>query len=144
VSVFVHFRRLAPTARRPERSTALAAGHDLYAHLPGGSVVIPPGEQVAIPTGISLRLQPGWAALITGRSGLRFKKSVDAFVGTLDADFTGEVCVKLENQRRDEAVTVAHGDRIGQLVFVPVPEIVWIEDPQLADDGHGGFGSTGS
>jgi len=129
----------------PERQTPHAAGFDLRARL-DAPLVLAPGERVLVGTGIRLALPAGFAAEVRARSGLALKHGLTVLngPGTVDADFRGEVSVLLINLGR-EAVTLARGDRIAQLVVQRLPEVRLTEAATLSETarGAGGFGHTG-
>lgn len=123
-----------------------AAGLDLSACLPGGSVVIEPGRIAPVPCGIAVAIPPGHEGQVRPRSGLatRHGISMPNTPGTIDSDYRGEVIVPLINHGR-EAFTVTHGMRIAQMVVAPVTrvEVTMVEDLEQTRRGTGGFGSTG-
>ena len=123
-----------------------AAAMDLHACL-DEPVTIAPGELVSLPTGIAIALpSAGYAALVFARSGLGVKHGIALSngVGVIDSDYRGEIQVGLTNLS-DTPYTIQPGDRIAQLVVVPValPELVWTQDLEDTGRGAGGFGSTG-
>ncbi len=130
----------------PEYATPGAAGMDLRACLPDGSVTIAPGSIVLVPTGFSVGLPSGTEMQIRPRSGLATRASIliPNSPGTVDEDFRGEVKVALLNIGR-EPFEIAHGDRIAQAVIAPVlrPLIVEVAELTETERGSGGFGSTG-
>jgi dUTP pyrophosphatase len=136
------FRDLAP----PLYASADAAGADLRAAVPGPLVVLP-GARALVPTGLTLEIPRGFEAQVRARSGLALKKGLALAngVGTIDADYRGEVGVIVVNLGA-EPVTIDRGDRIAQLVVAPVARAVFTPAGRLADSarGTGGFGSTGS
>ncbi len=138
--------RVHPEAILPRRMSDLAAGLDLCACLPGGSLRVAPGERVMVPTGWSMAVPPGWEIQIRPRSGLAKKRGITIpnSPGTIDADYRGEVQVILCNGP-DEALEIQHGDRIAQMVVCPVAlvEPVLVETLPESGRGSGGFGSTG-
>lgn len=143
----VRFKRL-PHARGlagPSAATAGSAGHDLPAALKE-PMVLAPGARTLVPTGLAIALPSGWEAQVRPRSGLAAKHGVTVLnaPGTVDSDYRGEIKVILINHGQ-EAVTIARGDRIAQLIVAPVAGIVWHEadDLETTDRGAGGFGSTG-
>jgi dUTP pyrophosphatase len=138
------FRRLHPDARLPERAHPTDAGLDLYAVEP---CEIAGGERVAVPTGWALAIPPGWAGLVVPRSGLALRHGVTVAnaPGLIDAGYRGELRVILVNLG-GEPFRVAPGDRVAQLVLVPVaaPAPGEVTDlPESDGRGAGGFGSTG-
>ena len=131
---------------RPARATEGSAGLDLAACM-DEPVTIAPRALVRIPTGIAIALpSPDYVALVFARSGLGIKHGVSLSngVGVIDSDYRGEIAVGLTNLS-DTPYTIQPGDRIAQLVVVPVarPELVWTEDLEDTGRGAGGFGSTG-
>ena len=130
----------------PTYATAGSAGMDLRACM-DASITISPGETVLIPTGISIYIQdPGLAATILPRSGLGHKHGIvlGNLVGLIDSDYQGPLMVSLWN-RGDETFEVNVGDRIAQLVILPVvqTEFEIVDEFTTTDRGEGGFGHTG-
>ncbi|MCR9164848.1 MAG: dUTP diphosphatase [Nannocystaceae bacterium] len=131
--------------------TGHAAGHDLVACL-DAPLRIEPGKRVAVPTGLAIALPPGHEAQVRPRSGLAWKHGVTVLnaPGTIDADYRGEIRVLLINHG-DAPFTVAHGDRIAQLVVAEVVPVQFeaaraLPEPERTagpERGDGGFGSTG-
>ena len=138
-------KKLSPGAQLPSRATEGSAGYDLCACLPE-PMTIGPGKIGRVPTGIALELPSGVAGFVFGRSGLGGKKGgVPAHgVGVIDWDYRGEVQVGLINHG-EEPFVVENGDRIAQLVLLPVltPELREAEQLSGTGRGSGGFGSTG-
>lgn len=138
-------KKLRPNAVLPTYGSALAAGADLYACLES-PVTIEPGKTVLIPTGLAMEIPVGCAGLIYARSGLSVKRGLAPAnkVGVIDADYRGEFMVALLNHG-SESQTIAHGERIAQLVITPVFTPGFLEVEALSDTvrGEGGFGSTG-
>ena len=130
----------------PAYQTDGAAGADLKACLPEGSIVLAPKERRLIPTGFAVQIPHGYEWQIRPRSGLSLKTGllVPNSPGTIDSDYRGEVKVILANLGNGP-VKIHHGDRIAQAVlnkfeqasFKVVNELDWSER------GSGGFGSTG-
>ena len=138
--------RLRPEAILPERQTPGSAGYDLSACLTE-DLVIEPGDCVPVSTGIALCPdRQDVVLLVYARSGLATKHGVSMAngVGVIDSDYRGEIGVGLVNLGR-EPYTVQPGDRIAQLMVVPVvhPTVTVAEDLDETDRGAGGFGSTG-
>jgi len=129
----------------PRKMSVYASGFDLHAAV-GEPVVIPPGERALIPTGIAIAMPPGLEAQVRPRSGLALRNGVTCLnsPGTIDADYRGEIKVILINLG-NEPFVVARGERIAQLVFQQVPEVVLEEATELPETerGAGGFGHTG-
>lgn len=135
--------KLAPGAQAPQYKSDGAAGADLYAYLPGGSVPLFGGESRVIPTGVHLELPPGYEAQVRPRSGLA-RAGVTAVLGTVDSDYRGEIGVLL-TVARGASVTIHHGDRIAQLVVSPVARVSFQAVEELGETARGekGWGSTG-
>ena len=129
--------------RLPERATSGSAGYDLFAPV---GFELGAGEGIKIPTGPRVLIGGGWVLTIYPRSGLGFKYrfQLDNSVGVIDSDYRGEIGVGLVNLG-SEPYTVQPGDRIAQLMVVPVvqPTVTVAEDLDETDRGAGGFGSTG-
>ncbi len=139
------FRRLDAEAALPTAQRAGDAGLDLRANV---DVEVLPGERVMIPTGIAVAIPEGHAGLVLPRSGLASKHGLTLAnaPGLIDAGYRGEVIVSAVNLDRTEAVKVARGDRIAQLVIVAVPAVepIWASELPGSQRGEGGVGSTGS
>ena len=142
----VNIKKLKPNAAIPTYGSMNAAGADLYACV-DSAVVIPSGETVMVPTGLSMELPEGYAGLIYARSGLASKKGLAPAnkVGVIDSDYRGEVLVALHNHSSVDA-SIEPGERIAQLVITPYIMGVFTEADELSDTerGAGGFGSTGT
>ena len=141
----VAIRLLREGAQMPTYGSAEAAGADLYACLEN-EVTIAPGETVMIPTGVAMELPAGLVGLIYARSGLATKRGLAPAnkVGVIDSDYRGELLVSLHNHGA-VAQTVAHGERVAQLVIAPYVTAQFEVTDTLSDTarGAGGFGSTG-
>lgn len=120
------------------------AGADLVATR---AVRLEPGERSLIGTGVSIALPEGYAAFVVPRSGLAAKHGITVVntPGTVDAGYRGEIKVTLLNTDSKEAYDVAVGDRIAQLIVMPVVRARFEPVEELPDSvrGDGGFGSTG-
>ncbi|NVK29370.1 MAG: dUTP diphosphatase [Gammaproteobacteria bacterium] len=130
----------------PSYATEGSAGLDLRA-LPEKSIELAPGETVLVPTGLSIYLaDPGLAAMILPRSGLGHKHGIvlGNLVGLIDSDYQGQLMVSVWNRGQDY-FTIEVGERIAQLVIVPVVQANFeqVEQYQQSERGAGGFGSTG-
>ena len=148
MSVAVRVMRLAHGADLPlpAYETAGAAGMDLRASVGEESVILAPGARAMVPTGLAIALPEGFEAQGRPGSGLAIKHGITQLntPGTIDSDYRGELKVILINHGQ-EPFTVAHGDRIAQLVIAPVIQAVWAELETLDETSRGsaGFGSTG-
>jgi dUTP pyrophosphatase len=120
------------------------AGADLIA---AEAVHLEPGERALVSTGVRIALPEGHAAFVVPRSGLAAKHGITIVnsPGTIDAGYRGEIKVALLNTDAREAYDIAIGDRVAQLIVMPVPRARFIPVDELPDSlrGHGGFGSTG-
>ena len=141
----IKVKRLREGAVLPTYGTEFSAGADLYACLEA-DVIIAPGETKKIPTGLAMELPVGTAGLIFARSSLGTRRGLAPAnkVGVVDSDYRGEFMIFLHNHGA-EAQTISHGDRVAQLVIVPVYTPGFVEAAALSDTvrGTGGFGSTG-
>ena len=140
------FQKLRENAVLPVRATPQSAGADLCACL-DDPVIIPPGETVMIPLGLTCQpTETNVALLIFPRSGLASKKGITLAnaVGVVDSDYRGEWHVPLHNISA-EPFTVEHGMRVAQLLTVPVlfPEMEETDCVDTTERGAGGFGSSG-
>ena len=144
-AVRVEIQRLRPEAVLPLYMTEFSAGMDLHAAL-ASSLTLAPGERVLVPTGLAMAIPPGFEGQVRPRSGLALRQGVTLVnaPGTIDADYRGEVSVIVINHGQ-EAVTIAPGERIAQLVVAPVRRadlhLVEVLPPTVR--GNGGFGHTG-
>jgi dUTP pyrophosphatase len=129
----------------PAYATAGASGMDIHAAVPGEQV-LKPGETALIPSGFKIEIPRGYEAQVRPRSGLAVKHQVGILnsPGTIDSDYRGEVKVILTNFGKADFV-VKRGDRIAQLVIMPVTRAAWDEVPDIDEThrGAGGFGHTG-
>ncbi len=139
-------QRLGTAFALPAYATSGSAGLDLRAML-DDDLILNPGETQLIPTGIAIHLDDAnYAAVILPRSGLGHKHGIvlGNLVGLIDSDYQGQLFVSCWN-RGNEAFTISVGDRIAQLVVVPVVQVEFdiVEDFADSARGAGGFGSTG-
>ncbi|MBS9725451.1 dUTP diphosphatase [Stutzerimonas stutzeri] len=131
----------------PEYATPGSAGLDLRAMLQQDTV-LEPGQTLLIPTGLAIHIaDPTLAALILPRSGLGHKHGIvlGNLVGLIDSDYQGELMVSCWN-RGQSAFTIAVGERIAQLMLVPVVQARFelVDSFDSSDRGAGGFGHSGS
>ena len=130
----------------PEYSTAGSAGMDLRACIAQDLTMLP-GDSSLIPTGIAIYIKnPGLAAIILPRSGLGHKHGIvlGNLVGLIDSDYQGELMISCWN-RGKEPFDIKPGDRIAQLVLVPVVQTTFdiVSEFSETKRGTGGFGSSG-
>lgn len=120
------------------------AGADLVST---DDVVLAPGERATVGTGLKIALPNGYVGFVVPRSGLAAKHGITIVnsPGTVDAGYRGELRVTLLNTDPHEPYAIAAGDRIAQLIVMPVPSVRFVEVERLpgSDRGDGGFGSTG-
>src|SRR5690349_21772389 len=120
------------------------AGADLVA---AEAVRLEPGQRAVVGTGVRIALPEGHVAFVVPRSGLAAKHGITVVnaPGTIDAGYRGEIKVILLNTDRERAHDIAVGDRIAQLIVMPVPRARFIPVEALPESvrGEGGFGSTG-
>ena len=144
-SIVLRMKKVRPEAQLPQRQTEGAAGYDLRACVEA-PVTLEPGEGYSFPTGLAGEIPQGLVGLIFCRSGLGVKHGVSLpnCVGVIDSDYRGELIVPLRNFG-DKAYTIQPGERIAQLVLVPVflPPVAEVEELSETQRGTGGFGSTG-
>ena len=146
MSETVKVKKLKENAVIPKRATDGSAGADLYACI-DEPVVIEPSQLVKIPTGIAIELQrKDLGVFLFARSGLGVKYGITLSngVGVVDSDYRGEICVGLCNVS-DKPYTIQPGERVAQMVIMPVVLADFIEADELGDTqrGTGGFGSSG-
>lgn len=130
----------------PAYSTEGSAGLDLRACIEAPQTLMP-GATLLIPTGLAIYIEnPGYAAMILPRSGLGHKHGIvlGNLVGLIDSDYQGELMVSAWN-RGNETFTIEPGERIAQLIIVPVHQVAFdiVEEFTVTERGDGGFGSSG-
>ncbi len=138
--------RLGKDIPMPDYATPGSAGLDLRACLPE-ALTLAPGETQLLPTGMAIWVQnPDYAAMLLPRSGLGHKHGIvlGNLVGLIDSDYQGQLMVSCWN-RSDRPFTVEVGERIAQMVLVPVsqPEFEIVEAFEASARGAGGFGHSG-
>jgi dUTP pyrophosphatase len=142
--VKIRIKRLRERASLPRYMTTHAAGMDLSAALED-VLELAPGKRTLVPCGFAIAIPEGYEGQVRPRSGLALKHglSIPNAPGTIDSDYRGEVCVLVINLG-EEAVRIAPGDRIAQLVISPVTRAELDEVESLDDTsrGSGGFGHT--
>ena len=120
------------------------AGADLHS---AQALVLAPGERALVGTGVSIALPDGFAAFVVPRSGLAFKHGITIVnaPGTVDAGYRGEIKVTLLNTDQTAPYAIAVGDRIAQIIIMPVSRATFIPVDRLpgSQRGESGFGSTG-
>jgi dUTP pyrophosphatase len=141
----VPVRLLTPSARLPERAYEHDAAYDLYA---AEEATLPPLSRAVVGTGIALGLPSDLAALTLPRSGLAARHGISIVnaPGLIDPGYRGEVRIILLNTDKDAAFQVAVGDRIAQLLFLPLTRVSLLKAHTLdgTHRGERGFGSSGT
>jgi len=138
--------RLGDTIELPDYATAGSAGLDLRACI-DDAIMLAPGETTLIPTGLAIHIDdPSLAAVLLPRSGLGHKHGIvlGNLVGLIDSDYQGQVFVSCWNRGQTE-FEIAVGERIAQMVFIPVVQVGFeqVEEFTSSERGTGGFGHTG-
>jgi dUTP pyrophosphatase len=140
----IPLKQLDPDLPVPGHAHPGDGGVDLHAR---EDATLQPGERVIVPTGVAVAVPEGHAGLVTPRSGLAARSGISVVngPGLLDSGYRGEIKVILINLGQ-EAVEIARGDRIAQLVVVPVAtqEFEVVDELPESSRGAGGFGSTGA
>jgi len=139
-------KRLGNEIALPDYATTGSAGLDLRACLEQ-STLLKPGETLLIPTGLAIHISdPSMAAVLLPRSGLGHKHGIvlGNLVGLIDSDYQGQVFVSCWNRGNTE-FTIEIGERIAQMVFIPVIQAEFEQVTEFDDShrGDGGFGHTG-
>lgn len=131
----------------PKYESDKSAGMDLRAMFPEEELTIPPGQVVLIPTGLAIHIDKATQAIhILPRSGLGHKRGLvlGNLVGLIDADYQDQLMVSFWN-RGSEAQTIKRGERIAQMVLMPIIRFDLVEVEEFADTGRGGgWGHTGT
>ena len=140
----IPLKRLDPGLPVPRPAHPGAGGVDLFS---AADLSLAVGERTAVPTGIAVAIPAGHAGLVVPRSGMARRAGVGIVnaPGLIDAGYRGEIEVLLINHGT-EPLAVARGDRIAQLVVIPIvaQELVEVDDLPPSERGTGGFGSTGA
>ena len=139
-------KRIGNEIPLPAYSTDGSAGLDMRACI-DEHIELHPGDTVLIPTGLAIYIEdPSLAAVLLPRSGLGHKHGVvlGNLVGLIDSDYQGQVFISCWN-RGDTPFTIEPGDRIAQMVFLPVAQVGFniVDEFAQTDRGHGGFGHSG-
>jgi len=139
-------KRLGNEIPLPEYATTGSAGLDLRACL-DDSITLAVGDTILVPTGLAIHIcDADLAAILLPRSGLGHKHGIvlGNLVGLIDSDYQGQVFVSVWN-RGKESFTITVGERIAQMVFVPVVQAQFeqVDEFNQSSRGEGGFGHTG-
>ncbi|MBO7735533.1 MAG: dUTP diphosphatase [Methanobrevibacter sp.] len=128
-------------AYMPERAHTADAGFDLRSRT---REVIAPQGSAFFDTGVRMAIPQGYAGFLKAKSGLNVKHSLTG-TGLIDSGFTGTIGVKLYNHSNINSYTIEPGDKIIQIVILPLPEVELkkVQSLERTERGEGGFGSTG-
>lgn len=137
--------KIGTEIKAPMYATDGSAGFDLAACIDEPASLLP-GEIRKIPTGIAIQIPVGYGGFVFPRSGTASKYGVNLAncVGVIDSDYTGEVICPVQNNG-SEPYTIEPGERVAQLVVMPIAqcELVFVDELTETSRGAGGFGSTG-
>ena len=139
--------RIGDAIDLPHYATDGSAGLDMRACI-DDAITVEPGQSELIPTGLAIHIgDPGLAAVLLPRSGLGHKHGLvlGNLTGLIDSDYQGQVFISCWN-RGSTAYTIDPGERIAQMVFVPVEQVAFdvVEEFTESDRGDGGFGHSGT
>lgn len=145
--MIIKFKKVHPKAQEPVYATAGSAAFDLYICL-DNSTYLNPGECKIISTGLAIEIPEYHAALVLPRSGLGAKQGIvlGNLVGLIDSDYRGTWGISVWNRNHNgEAFKISNGDRLAQVIIVPIVLADFEEVDQLVDTvrSNNGFGSTG-
>ena len=145
INLDIAISRIHPEARLPTQGTTWSAGWDLYAV---EETIVPKGKSALIRTGLKIAIPEGWEGQIRCRSSLGKKGMImPNGLGTIDADYRGELMVLATWIGEGENFVVSQGERVAQLLFAPVPTVSFseVDEENLpsTERGEGGFGSSG-
>lgn len=145
IGMNIKYKKINKNAVTPLRATKYSAGADLHACI-DKDITIEPMQRVMIPTGLAFAIENGYGGFVYARSGTasKFGITLSNCVGVIDSDYRGELKIPVINLGT-ESYTVKNGDRIAQLVIMPVElakfsEALSLDETERSD---GGFGSTG-
>jgi dUTP pyrophosphatase len=137
--------RLREEATLPEQAYAGDAGFDLSTC---ERIVLGPGERAVVPTGLAVAIPEGYAGFVQPRSGLAARHGIAVVnsPGLIDSGYRGEIRIVLLNTDRERTFVAEPGDRVAQLVVLPVPglELVELDELPASERGVRGFGSSRS
>lgn len=139
----LEIKKLHPNATIPTKANPSDAGLDLYAV---DVTEVPAGRYRLVSTGISVNIPEGWCGIVKSRSSVAVKQSCEVGAGVIDSGYTGEVRVLLRNHS-ERIQWFNAGDRIAQLLILPVPKVNVFEVKEFSnvpgERGDKGFGSSG-
>lgn len=133
---------LDENAKMPTRAHATDAGLDLFSR---EYALIYGGGSKCFDTGVHIEIPSGYVGMVKAKSGLNMKSHITC-TGVVDAGYTGSIVVKLYNNSEHETVAISEGQKIAQLVIMPIetPELELVDSLEDTERGDGGFGSTGA
>jgi len=138
-------KRLDPTVPLPSYARAGDAALDLASNV---DLEVGPGERALVPTGLAVAIPEGHAGLVLPRSGRASREGLTLAnsPGLIDSGYRGELTCAVVNLDRERTVKIARGDRIAQLLVVPIAatEPLWVEVLPPSERGERGFGSSGA
>ena len=139
--------RIGESIPLPHYATDGSAGLDMRACI-DAAITVAPGETVLVPTGLAIYIEdPALAAVLLPRSGLGHKHGLvlGNLTGLIDSDYQGQVFISCWN-RGHTAYDIQPGERIAQMVFIPVAQVAFkiVDDFEETERGAGGFGSSGT
>lgn len=144
MTIDIPIKRIDADLPLPENAYAGDAAVDLRSTI---SCTLKPFERKLVPTGIAIELPDGYAALVVPRSGLSIKNGITIVnaPGLIDANYRGEIKAILMNSDPSEEFHIERGDRIAQLMIVPIaqPRFEAVDSLSDTERGEGGFGSSG-
>ena len=145
MNIVLKFQKLDNRVQIPQYQTVGSSGMDLCAFIEE-DIILKPMERKLIPTGLKMEIPIGYEAQVRPRSGLSIKNGITLIncIGTVDADYRGELKVPLVNLGQED-FTIKNGDRIAQMVIIPIiqPQIEVVTELSQTQRQEGGFGSTG-
>jgi dUTP diphosphatase len=138
------FKRLDPTVPLPSYARVGDAALDLASNV---DLEVGPGERALVPTGLAVAIPEGHAGLVLPRSGRASREGLTLAnsPGLIDSGYRGELTCAVVNLDRERSVKIAMGDRIAQLLVLPIAAVepCWVEVLPPSERGEGGFGSSG-
>jgi dUTP pyrophosphatase len=141
----IKVKKLYPHSKLPTRANDGDAGWDLYAAESFGGVSDLPLDHATIKTGIAVEIPEGYFGLIKPRSSLSAKWGINVTAGVVDCGYRGEIGVVLQTSNNRGLPQIAQGDKIAQMVIIPIPATKVVEVSALSETvrGEKGFGSSG-
>lgn len=126
------------------------AGFDIRADLKGAErIIIAPAQSGLVTTGLHVQIPRGYVGIVKSRSGIAVNNGIEVGAGVIDSGYTGEVKVLLHGFMDSTGLEVRHGQKIAQMVVLPISdmepeEVASLEDLGVSERGQNGFGSTGN